>query len=86
MAASSSISISVETYSWGTLRTIRKGSSYTVVIHPEDAKKIAGLYNGSVTFTDEQGITWTVSRLFDCLTFKSNRKSVSLHRDDLQLN
>lgn len=41
-------------YSWGDLRVLRKGISYTCVIHPEHLTAI----NRQEAFTDEQGMCW----------------------------
>jgi hypothetical protein len=43
-----------ETYGWGDLRVLRKGASYTCVIHPEHMDAI---YRQE-PFTDEQGMRW----------------------------
>lgn len=45
---------SKRTYGWGDLRVLRKGSSYTCVIHPEHLEAI----NREEAFTDEQGMRW----------------------------
>jgi len=46
-----------ESYSWGDLRRLRMGNAYTCVIHPEHLAAI----NRGESFTDEQGIRWSVS-------------------------
>ena len=45
---------SKKTYGWGDLRVLRKGNSYTCVIHPEHLEAI---YRQEA-FTDEQGHRW----------------------------
>ena len=45
---------SKQCYSWGDLRILRRGISYTCVIHPPHVEAI----NRGEDFTDEQGYRW----------------------------
>jgi hypothetical protein len=53
------MTVSVKTYSWGTLRIISRGISYSCIIHPEHWAVIESAPDGApVSFTDETGRRW----------------------------
>ena len=65
---------SKQTYSWGDLRVLRKGSSYTCVIHPEHLIAI----NRQEAFTDEQGMRWHPQIDGDAVTLRSGNYSFTM--------
>jgi len=63
-------------YSWGELRKIEKGHSFSVIIHPEHNELVQRVIDGADdlnTFVDEQNFEWNVSLKGDNLVFKSDQ-------------
>lgn len=59
-------------YSWGTMKTIHHGSSFSIPLHPEHHQPISKLKDGdSHSFKDETGTSWNATREGDNVHFKS---------------
>ena len=55
--------ITKKTYSWGAVVTIREGIKFSCTLHPEHLETVLAIpVKGEGSFTDEQGLTWTVTR------------------------
>jgi hypothetical protein len=91
--------IKIENYSWGTLRVISVGSKFSIVIHPEDAARIAELEpTQSITFKEETGSPVIVTRgdeweasmnlnsRSDTLNFWKGHNNVAIKISRLELN
>jgi hypothetical protein len=65
-----------QSYSWGDLRTLRRGISYTCIIHPENLAAI----NRGEDFTCEQGNRWKtiIENGIATLRYGSNAFTISL--------
>jgi hypothetical protein len=60
----------VEQFSWGALRRIHVGHSFSVIIHPEHFELIEKLHEcDQLTFTDETNSGWHVTRQDGLITF-----------------
>lgn len=80
------VEVKKQKLSWGTVITIHKGSDFSVVMHPDDQKKVEKLKaGGSVSFKDETGITWNVKLLGSQYSFRSSEggNQVSVNKSDL---
>jgi hypothetical protein len=80
------VEVKKQKLSWGTVVTIHKGSDFSVVMHPDDQKKVEKLKaGGSVSFKDETGITWNVKLLGSQYSFRSSEggNQVSVNKSDL---
>lgn len=70
-----------------TLRTITKGISYTLVIHQEAWEEIKKLFETTiekVSFLDEQGVRWQVTKVDNLLCFKAKgNKKIKINPDEL---
>jgi hypothetical protein len=71
------ISYSKQTYSWGDLRILRKGNSYSCIIHPEHLAAI----NRQEAFTDEQNMRWQAKIADGVVNLKSGS-----HKFNIPLN
>lgn len=70
--------ITHEKYDWGTLRVIHHGINYKAVLHPEHFELIAAKPRQTVTFTDEQGITWKVTRNHEHVTLTADHRRLDV--------
>ena len=76
---SDKIEIKKEKYSWGNLRVIYSGISFSVIIHPEHWAKIDSLKSGEeITFRDETGKVWRCEFDGKNLTFSTLEKSCAV--------
>ena len=79
------ITVRIEDYDWGTLRVIQRDNSYTCIIHPEHAERIAAMKPfDSISFIDEQGMRWKVVRDCDILYIRSGRYEFNVVRSKLE--
>ncbi len=68
---SDKVEVKKERYSWGNLRVIRVGVSFSVIIDPENWQKIDALKSGeSAFFKDDQNSRWNVNFNGEALAFK----------------
>ncbi len=78
------ITLRKETYSWGILRIIEKGISYSIIIGPEDHSYVA---NSIITreenfFIDESKRRWNVSIIEKDIIFKNGSREVKVSIKD----
>jgi len=58
--------VKTQKYSWGTMKTIHHGSSFSIPLHPEHHQEIAKLKDQQEhKFKDETGRHWTAKRMGD---------------------
>jgi hypothetical protein len=77
---SDKIEIKKEKYSWGNLRVIYSGISFSVIIHPEHWAKIDNLKSGEkIKFRDETREVWRCEFDGKNLTFFTLYQSPSLN-------
>ncbi len=68
-----------QSYSWGDLRTLRRGISYTCIIHPEHLAAI----NRGEDFTCEQGYLWKTSIENDLATLRHGNDNFTISLAEL---
>jgi hypothetical protein len=62
--------VKTQKYSWGTMKTIHKGASYSIPLHPEHHEHIAKMKDGQVhDIKTEDGRQWHVKREGDTVHF-----------------
>lgn len=69
------VEATVETnkYSWGTMKVVHHGSSFSIPLHPEQHQAIAKLKDGQEhKFKDETGRNWTARRKGNKVHFNSD--------------
>ena len=72
-------------YSWGTMKTVHHGASFSIPLHPEHHQPIAKLKHGeSHSFKDETGAKWKATRDNDTVHFSGNTGKTSVKHSDLQ--
>lgn len=78
------VKIITSKYSWGKLIVIEVGISFKVIMHPEHQKMIESMKeDDTVSFKDEQGYMWKVTKTSDFYIFKSNRDVAKVSVDKL---
>ena len=77
------VTVKKENYPWGTLRVVEKGIDYKAVIHPDDFDGITYCDGRGFSFTDEQNVTWDVTRDGDVVTFVSGHKRLVVSYTEL---
>jgi hypothetical protein len=66
----SAAKVETKKYSWGTMKTIHKGASYSIPLHPEHHEHIAKMKDGHVhDIKTEDGRQWHVKREGDTVHF-----------------
>jgi hypothetical protein len=64
--------VKTDTYSWGKMKTVRHGSSFSIPLHPEHQEAIAKLKDQQEhKFKDETGRNWTAKRDGDDIHFQA---------------
>jgi hypothetical protein len=64
--------VKTDTYSWGKMKTVRHGSSFSIPLHPEHQEAIAKLKDQQDhKFKDETGRNWTAKRDGDDIHFQA---------------
>lgn len=89
----STIQLSIEQYTWGTLRKIAVGRDYQIIIHPHHWALIRSLILGELDrdqlhFTDEQGIEYLIYVLkeqgVEKLVFESNTREIQINMNQIK--
>jgi hypothetical protein len=64
--------VETKKYSWGTMKTVHHGASFSIPLHPEHHQAIAKLHdNQEHKFKSEDGRHWTAKRMGDDVHFHS---------------
>jgi hypothetical protein len=74
------VKLSKRDYSWGPLRKIEVGNSFSIIMHPEEWEMVEDCMKSKkkVSFKDEQRNRWIVSCDGTNVNFKSSGKKISV--------